>query len=105
MAGNKDWFTTIGTPKRDNNLVAPFADGEECWSHVRRLLGGATKTIHMTFWKMELDMEVTRDAGKTFKEPADRYDDTIRKILLDKKNKGVAVRILLWDPPGSLFLD
>jgi phosphatidylserine/phosphatidylglycerophosphate/cardiolipin synthase-like enzyme len=103
MSSNNVWFTPIGTQVRTKNFVQPLVDGEETWLRVFNQLRATKKTIHMTFWMMALDLELRRDAARTFKDPADRYEETIRKILLDKKNKdGVAVRILLWELPVSI---
>jgi phosphatidylserine/phosphatidylglycerophosphate/cardiolipin synthase-like enzyme len=99
MGSDDNWFTSIGTPPRPGNFVVPLVDGEEAWRTVFGHLRTAKKSIHMTFWMLHLDHELRRSVGNTFKQPSERYEDTLRKILLDKHNEGVAVRILLWELP------
>lgn len=93
----KDYFITSGYPKRDGNFVLPLICGEDAWQQVCVALKNAKKSIHMTFWGLELDLELKRDSKNTFNDPDKREDDKLATILLDRCNNGVKVRILLWD--------
>lgn len=92
----RDWFVPGSTPKRDNNQITPLVDGEEAWTRVAAALRGARETIHMTSWMMWREMELVRPIDGIFKSPAERERDTILGVLLDRRNAGVQVRILLW---------
>lgn len=92
----KDWFVSGGTPRRDNNQVTPLVDGEEAWARVAVALRGARETIHMTWWMMWHESELVRPIDSTFKPPAERERDTLLSVLLERRNAGVEVRILLW---------
>ncbi len=93
----KDYFITSGFAKRDKNFVMPFISGEEAWRQVCVALKNAKESIHLAFWGFDLDSELKRDPKKTFEDPDKREDDKLATILLDRKNNGVKVRILLWD--------
>lgn len=93
---DKDWFVPGSTPRRDNNQIVPLVDGEEAWARVAAALRAARETIHMTWWMMSSEMELVRPIDKIFTSPAERESETILGVLMDRRNAGVEVRILLW---------
>lgn len=93
----KNYFTTVGTPARSNNVVIPLIGGEEAWRTIKRAIENAKESIHMTFWGLDSDLELIREPAKTFINPDQRIDNQLLNILLKKHNEGVKIRILLWN--------
>ena len=94
----KQWYISNGSAARDGNVLVPLVDGEETWLDILAAIRLAKKTIHMTFWMMHLDHELDRPESLEFKDPAERYKNTLHALLLEKQQKGVTIRILLWVP-------
>ncbi len=94
----KQWYITSGSSARDGNVIVPLVDGEVTWLDIFAAIKSARETIHMTFWMMHLDHELDRPASLKFKDPADRYKNTLHALLLEKAQRGVTIRILLWVP-------
>lgn len=94
----KQWYINSGTAARDGNVIVPLVDGEEAWLDILAAIRSAKETIHMTFWMLHLDHELDRPASLEFKDPSERYKNTLHSLLLEKKQKGVTIRILLWVP-------
>ncbi|MHB1419540.1 MAG: phospholipase D-like domain-containing protein [Bacillota bacterium] len=96
---DQDWFSDIGYPPRDFNLILPMIDGEEAWKKVAEELRMAKKNIHIATWDFEFESELIRNPELTFKEPEERVDEIILRILTLKAKEGLKVRLLLWNIP------
>src|ERR1043166_1431905 len=94
----KQWYISSGSPARDGNLIQPLVDGEETWLDILPVIKDAKETIHMAFWMMHLDHELDRPTSLEFREPPDRYKNTLQAVLLAKQQVGVTIRVLLWVP-------
>lgn len=57
----------------------------------------ASESIHMTFWAMDSDSELSRESSDTFLEPNKREQNCLLNLLLKKRNQKVKIRILLWN--------
>jgi phosphatidylserine/phosphatidylglycerophosphate/cardiolipin synthase-like enzyme len=91
------WFTPIGTPPREGNAVRLLPDGELGWGAVADALAGARKRVHVTTWIYQETTELRRP--DPLAEPEAREPFTIQENLRELAERGVTVRLLLWDAP------
>lgn len=97
-----NWFTNIGSPKRESNRIIPLIDGDGAWRRVLHDLDGAQKHIHITMWAIKsfaIETELLRKQEKIFTEPWERSKETIYYILCSKAKQGVTIRLLIWSLP------
>ena len=91
------------------NNVKIFINGEDAWTHVHQSILGAKKSIHLCFWMLDSNLELTRNLSSSLLDPPMRKHNTLIEILKKKVEEGVKVRILLWNHIGqsakTYFLD
>ncbi|MDC3955823.1 phospholipase D-like domain-containing protein [Polyangium jinanense] len=91
------WFSHMGYPPTLGNRVDILVDGEDGWRAVAEALLEARRTIRVTTWVYEPELELLRP--DPLAEPADREAYTIQRILESRAQASVTVQLLLWDPP------
>ncbi|QQS51807.1 MAG: hypothetical protein IPM71_03535 [Bacteroidota bacterium] len=94
-----NFFVTSEYPVRTNTQATLLINGEEAWAEVRTQIANAQESIHLCFWAMQNDIELTRNLATAISNPADRLSNTIYTLIRTKFRAGVKVRILLWDYP------
>lgn len=94
-------FTPTGTPPRENNFIRPLINGEDAWKSIYDQIRAARETIHLCFWAMENDLELIRTVPDQFTGPTRRRENTLYRVLYERKRAGVKIRILLWDYPAN----
>lgn len=91
------WFTPIGFPPTQGNQVALLADGDAGWGAVAALIREAKQTVHLTTWIYEPTAELLRP--DPLADPSARVANTVGDLLAHTAERGVDVRLLLWDAP------
>ncbi len=80
-----------------NTQATLLINGEDAWAEVGTQIASAQESIHLCFWAMQNDLELTKSLATTMSNPVDRLPNTIYTLLRRKFRAGVKVRILLWD--------
>ncbi|MDI1429847.1 phospholipase D-like domain-containing protein [Polyangium sorediatum] len=91
------WFSHLGYPPTLGNRVDVLVDGEDGWRAVAEALLAARRSIRVTTWVYEPELELLRP--DPLAEPAEREAYTIQRILESRARASVLVQLLLWDPP------
>ena len=69
------------------NNVKIFINGEDAWAHVHQSILGAKKSIHLCFWMLDSNLELTRNLSSSLLDPPMRKHNTLIEILKKKKKK------------------
>lgn len=97
MAG---FFVDTGTQFREENLVTPLINGKETWESIHAAIISASRSIWMSFWMMEADLELLRPVADQFAAPSRRQRHTLFSLLERKRQQGLSIKILIWAIPA-----
>lgn len=91
------WFTPLASAPSTGNKVDVLIDGEDAWAAVADAIESAAHTVHLTTWIYQGTLELRRP--DPYAEPEERERHTIQATLDRTAQRGVDVRLLLWDAP------
>jgi phosphatidylserine/phosphatidylglycerophosphate/cardiolipin synthase-like enzyme/subtilisin family serine protease len=92
-------FVSRGTPPREGNDVSVLVCGEEAWREVYEQIQRARRSVDLCFWALAGDLELVRPPTDAMADPSRRRSHTLYAALFACRQRGVTVRILLWNYP------
>ena len=98
------FFVETGTQSREGNRVTPLINGQEAWESIHAAINSARRSIWMSYWMMEADLELLGPGAGQFAAPSRRQRHTIFSLLERKRQQGLSIKILLWAIPAGSSL-